>query len=77
MIQIATISRGVRNEDGLPFAKICQGVLVYSLILSEMQCIQFLPIAFFAVCVCVCVCVCACVCVFIRLNQNLFGSMYG
>ena len=77
-IPIATISRGVRNGGRVPFAKICQGVLTYSLMLSEIHRISFSPIALFVcvylcVCMCVCVCVCVyvCVCVFIRLNVSL------
>ena len=75
MIPIATISRGVRNEGGLPFAKICQEALAYSLILNEMQRIGFSAIALVRVCryVCVCVsmCVCVCVCLFYHLNASL------
>ena len=56
---------------GLPFAKICQGVLAYSLILSGMKRVAFLNIAFFDafihMCVSVCVCVCVCVCVYVCL----------
>ena len=68
------------SENGArPFAKICQGILAYSLILSEMQRIAFSPIALIGVCpyvrVCVCVrarvclsvCVCVCVCAFVRV----------
>ena len=43
--------------------KICQGVLAYRLILSEMQRIAFSSIAFVEVRVRVCVCVFVCVCV--------------
>ena len=63
-IAIVTISRGVGNGGRLPFAKICQGALAYSLILCEMQRIANSPIAFVGVCPYVCVCVCMCACFF-------------
>ena len=62
-----TISKGVRNGDGLPFAKICLGVLAYSLILSEMLRIALSPIAFVGVC--------PCVCVFVRMYASLLNCM--
>ena len=62
-IPIATISRGVRNGGRVPFAKICRGVLTYSLILSEIQRISFSPIALVRVYFCASVCVSVCVCV--------------
>ena len=73
-IPIATISRGVRNGGRVPFAKICQGMLTCSLILSEIQRISFSPIALVRVCIFVrvCVCLCVCVCVFVPLKVSLF-----
>ena len=49
----------------LPFAKICQGLLAYDLILSEMQRIALLPVALLEICVRMCVYV-VCGCVFDR-----------
>ena len=67
-----TISRGVGNGDGLPCAKICQGVLAYGLILSEcnsVHCHQLHSSECDRMCVYLCVCVCVCcdvgVCVYV------------
>ena len=57
-IRNAMISRGVRNAGGLPFAKICEGVLSYNLLLSEMQRISSSPIAFVEASLRMCMCVC-------------------
>ena len=57
MIPIATISRDVGHGGGLPLTKICQGLLAYSLTLSEKQHIAFSPISFVGVCVRSFVCV--------------------
>ena len=59
--------KGCQEWSWSTFRKyIYQGVLTYSLIISEIQRISFSPIALVRVCtfvrVCVCLCVCVCVC---------------
>ena len=56
-------SPGFQGVSGLPFAKICQGVLAYSLILNQMKRVALSNIAFVEAFVHMCVSVCVCVCV--------------
>ena len=70
-IPIATMSRGVRSSGRLPFAKICQGVLAYSLIFKQnvMHCIL-------AYCIRRCVRVCVRACVRVCVYSSVWTTHY-